>query len=122
MEKLDNQNLEDLSLEFTVDEDNIITMKVSSLQVNNRNVEAQIARGGLSVKLYNDLESTLSTLIAKSKNIVIEMDLLLLSNRIVETILGVCDPISGKIDMAKKKKLSDKLIYSHYSIRTILCL
>ena len=38
-------------------------MKAWSLQNEQLYVEAQIARGGLTSKLYNDLEHTLSTII-----------------------------------------------------------
>lgn len=102
----------ELMLRFTVDEDNIITMKAWSLKNEQQGVEAQIARGGLAAKLYNDLERTLSAIIANCSRASIEDDVLRLSRSIVSTILSASDPITGETRIEQKQK-------AQYQINTL---
>jgi molecular chaperone DnaK len=94
----------ELMMRFTVDEDNIITMKAWSLQNEQLCVESQIARGGLAAKLYNDLERTLSSIIANCRRGSIEDDALRLSRSVVSTILSASDPITGETRVKQKQK------------------
>lgn len=98
------KNTEELKLCFAINEDNIITMKAWSLRDQKLRVEAQIARGGLIAKLYNDLEHALALAISKSKTFSVECDLLLLSRKVVATILAASDPITGIIHKEQKHK------------------
>jgi len=98
-----------LTLRFTVDEDNIITMKASSLQNTNTSTETQIARGGLAKKLYHDLESTLSSIISQAKSIHVEQDALKLSQLIVSTILSASDPTTGETRIDQKQKVQQQI-------------
>jgi molecular chaperone DnaK len=99
----------ELMLHFSVDEDNIINMKAWDVQNPTRSVEAQIARGGLSAKLYNDLERTLSSIIANSHSACIEDDALQLSRAIVTTILSASDPITGETRITQKLKAQQQI-------------
>jgi molecular chaperone DnaK len=99
----------ELMLRFSVDEDNIITMKAWSLQNEQLCVETQIARGGLAAKLYNDLEHTLSSIIANCSRASIEDDALRLSRSIVSTILSASDPITGETRAEQKQKAQHQI-------------
>ena len=99
-----NRKSPELMLRFSVDEDNIITMKAWSLQKEQQCVEAQIARGGLAAKLYNDLEHALSSIIANCNNASIEDDALRLSRSVVSTILSASDPMTGETRAEQKLK------------------
>ena len=99
----------ELMLRFSVDEDNIISMKAWDTQNTTRSVEAKIARGGLSAKLYNDLECTLSSIIANSDSACVENDALQLSSSIVTTILSASDPITGETRVAQKLKAQQQI-------------
>ncbi len=94
----------EIMLRFTVDEDNIITMKAWSLQNENQSIEAEIARGGLATKLYNDLENTISSIISNAHNAGIERDVFLLSQIVVKTILSASDPVTGETRLDIKQK------------------
>jgi len=94
----------DLMLRFSVDEDNIITMKAWSLANQEFAVEAQIARGGLAAKLYNDLERTLSSIVANCDHGSVEYDALCLSRTVVSTILSASDPVTGETCVEYKQK------------------
>ena len=95
---------EELMLRFSVDEDNIISMKAWSLRDETLCVEAQIARGGLAAKLYNDLEQTLSSIISACRDSSVEYNVLRLSQSVVSTILLASDPITGETCSAQKEK------------------
>lgn len=99
-----NQEPTELMLRFSVDEDNIITMKAWSLLNEHENIEAQIARGGLAAKLYNDLESTLSSIVAQSTDATVEEDAIALSRCVVTTILSASDPMTGETRVEQKQK------------------
>ena len=92
-------------LRFSVDENNIITMKASSFTNEQHTVEAQIARGELAAKLYNDLEQTLSSVITNCTSRSVEMDVLSLSRKIVTTILSASDPLTGETNNEQKQKV-----------------
>lgn len=94
----------ELMLRFSVDEDNIITLKAWSLQNKQVSVETQIARGGLAAKLYADLERTLSLMVANSRSVQVEHDVLRLSRTIVTTILSASDPVTGETRLEQKQK------------------
>lgn len=94
----------EVMLRFSVDEDNIITMKAWSLSDEKQSIEAQIARGGLAAKLYNDLETTLSTAVANCQNGTTENDLLALSRTVVATILAASNPLTGETIQDQKHK------------------
>ena len=100
----ENEKPTELMLRFSVDEDNIITMKAWSLGNEEQSIEAQIARGGLAAKLYNDLESTLSFIVANCTNGSIEEDALVLSRVVVATILSASDPLTGETCTEQKQK------------------
>lgn len=100
----------DLMLRFTVDEDNIITMKAWSLQNEQLSVEAQIARGGLAAKLYNDLEQTLSTVMANSSRGSVERDALRMSRNVIATILSTSNPITGETNVEQKQKAQQQIL------------
>ena len=100
-----SEKLTELMLRFSVDEDNIITMKAWSLHDTQHSIEAQIARGGLAAKLYNDLESTLSYIVAHCKDGSTEEDALTLSRAVVATILSASDPITGETRHDQKQKV-----------------
>ena len=102
-------DLTEFMLCFSVNEDNIITMKAWSLQNEQLEVEAQIARGGLTAKLYNDLERTLSTIINSCQSSGIEYDVLRLSRTVVATILSASDPITGETRAAQKQKAQHQI-------------
>jgi hypothetical protein len=91
-------------LRFSVDEDNIITLKAWASQNKQDCVETQIARGGLAAKLYADLERTLSSLMAHSRSVQVEHDVLRLSRAIVNTILSASDPVTGETRLEQKQK------------------
>ncbi|HBI21983.1 MAG TPA: hypothetical protein DDY37_05290 [Legionella sp.] len=99
----------ELMLRFSVDEDNIITMKAWSLHNEELSVEAQIARGGLAAKLYNDLEHVLSSIIAHSESRSMEFDALRLSRTIVSTIHQASDPITGETCVEQKNKAQQQI-------------
>lgn len=99
----------ELMLRFSVNEDNIITMKAWSLKNEQMCVEAQIARGGLAAKLYNDLERTLSSIIATCSRASIEDDVLCLSRTVVSTILSASDPITGETRVEQKQKAQNQI-------------
>ena len=99
-----NNKSNELMLRFSVDEDNIITLKAWSLQNKSVCVETQIARGGLAAKLYADLERTLSSMIANSRSIQVEHDVLRLSRTIITTILSASDPVTGETRLEQKQK------------------
>lgn len=99
-----SQKPTELMLRFSVDEDNIITMKAWSLHNEQQSIEAQIARGGLAAKLYNDLESTLSSIIADCTEATLEEDILALSRFVVTTILSASDPVTGETRLDQKQK------------------
>lgn len=96
-------------LNFSVDEDNIITMKAWLLPNEEHSVEAHIARGGLSAKLYNDLERTLATIITNSQSASLEYDMLRLSYKVVATIMSATDPITGETRALEKQKAQDQI-------------
>jgi len=98
-----------LMLRFSVDEDNIITMKAWALENEQLSVEAQIARGGLAAKLYNDLERTLSSILAHAQSESFEIDTLELSRQVVTTILSASDPITGETRLDKKQKAQQQI-------------
>lgn len=98
-----------LMLRFSVDEDNIITMKAWSLENSAHCIEAQIARGGVAAKLYNDLESTLSSIVAQCEHISMEEDSFLLSRKIVSNILSISDPMTGETCMDKKRNVEKQI-------------
>ncbi len=98
-----------LVLRFSVDEDNIITMKAWSATNEQQCVEAQIARGGLAAKLYHDLERTMSFIMANCKSGSIEDDVLCLSRSIVATILSATDPITGATQEVQKRKAQQQI-------------
>jgi len=102
--KLEKDNLTSLMLRFAVDENNIITMKAWPLEDKKQAIEAAIARGGLAAKLYNDLEHTLSAIIATNHSANLEEDVLDLSKYIVTTILAASDPITGETRVEAKLK------------------
>lgn len=93
-----------LMLRFSVDEDNIITMKASSLTNESHFIEAHIARGSLAAKLYGDLERTLSSIVAQKSSGSIEKDTQKLSRQIVATILTASDPLTGETRVEQKLK------------------
>lgn len=97
------------NLQFSVDEDNIITMKAWSAQNEIQDAEAQIARGGLAAKLYNELEQCLSSIVANSLTINIEYDSQRLSRFIVSTILSAADPITGETRIDQKQKAQQQI-------------
>lgn len=99
----------ELMLRFSVNEDNIITMKAWSLKNEELSIEACIARGGLSAKLYNDLECTLSSIIADSDRGSVEDDLLRLSRSVVASILSASDPITGETRLEQKQKAQQQI-------------
>ncbi len=105
---LKNQPAE-FKLCFSVDEDNIITMKAWSVQNEQHYVETKIVRGGLAAKLYNDLEHTLSIAMANSKSSGVENDILSLSDTVVSTILSVSDPVTGETNIAQKQKAEQQI-------------
>ena len=98
------ETLTELMLRFSVDEDNIITMKAWSVHDEQQSIETPIARGGLSLKLYNDLENTLSFIVANSADLSIEQDALALSRFIIPTILSASDPVTGETRLDQKQK------------------
>jgi len=104
-----NKDLTQFMLQFSVNEDNIITMKAWSLQNEHQVVETQIARGGLAAKLYNDLENNLSSIISHSDRGSVAKDALKLSRTIVTTILSVSDPITGETRPAQKQKAQNQI-------------
>jgi molecular chaperone DnaK len=96
-------------LNFSVDEDNIITMKAWMLLNEEHSVETHIARGGLSAKLYNDLEGALAKIITNSPSASLEYDMLRLSDKIVSTILSASDPMTGETRQLEKQKAQDQI-------------
>ena len=94
----------ELMLSFNVDEDNIITMSAWSLKNKEQRVETKIARGGLTSKLYGDLERTLSAIIADCDTSAIEHDALRLSRSVVQTILSATDSVTGETCADQKQK------------------
>jgi len=94
----------EIVLQFSVDEDNIITMKAWSLKNEQNCVESQIARGGLSAKLFQDLETTLSSVVSTSQDLTIELDTIHLSRQIVSNILLASDPNTGETNLEFKQK------------------
>jgi hypothetical protein len=100
----DDNKLTEFMLCFSVDEDNIITMKAWLPQNQQHSIETQIARGGLTAKLYNDLERTISNAIFNSQNSSVEYSLLRLSDTVVATILSATDPITGETRFEQKQK------------------
>jgi molecular chaperone DnaK len=110
----DNEKPTELMLRFSVDEDNIITMKAWSLGNEEQSIEAQIARGGLAAKLYNDLESTLSFIVANCTNGSIEEDALVLSRFVVATILSASDPLTGETCLDQKQKAQRQITTLKY--------
>ncbi len=102
-------DLTEFKLGFSIDEDNIITMKAQMLQNEEFCVESQIARGGLTSKLYNDLENTLSSIITSCRSSNIEYDVLRLSRTIVSTILAASDPITGETRVTQKQKAEKQI-------------
>lgn len=99
-----NDERTSLMLRFSVDEDNIITMKAWSLKNEQQSIEAQIARGGLAAKLYNDLERALSIIVANSDRRSVEEDAIDLSRTVIATILSASDPITGETRLEQKYK------------------
>ena len=99
-----NKKPGELMLRFSVDEDNIITLKAWASQNKQDCVETQIARGGLAARLYADLERTLSLVIANSRRAHVEHDALRLSRTIVSTILSASDPVTGETRLEQKQK------------------
>ncbi len=100
----------EIMLQFTVDEDNIITMKTWSLDRQEAMMEAKIARGGLATKLYNDLERMLSSIVATSTDRKIERDILRLSRYVASTILGASNPVTGETCEVHKKKAQNQIV------------
>jgi len=96
-------DVDELVLNFAVDEDNIITMQANYLD-QKLSTGSQIVRGGISSKLYNDLEVALVTIISNNSNINIEHDVLRLSSNVIATILATCDPLTGETNLAQKDK------------------
>ncbi|NCT57121.1 MAG: Hsp70 family protein [Legionella sp.] len=94
----------EIVLQFAVDEDNIITMKAWNLKNEHDCVESHIARGGLSAKLFQDLEKTLSSVVADSQDLNTELDAIQLSRHVVSTILSASDPRTGETNLALKHK------------------
>lgn len=101
--------LTSLMLRFSVDENNIITMKAWSLQNEQQSVETEIARGGLAAKLYNDLEQSLSSIIANCRTITVEDDAISLSRYVVLTILSASDPVTGETRIEQKLKAQHQI-------------
>ena len=95
---------QELMMRFSVDENNIITMKAWALKNEDLCVETKIARGGLAAKLYNDLEQTLSSIVANSRSATVELDALRLSRHVVSTIHSASDPITGETHVEEKQK------------------
>jgi molecular chaperone DnaK len=96
-------------MQFSVDEDNIITMKAWSLKKEAHVVETQIARGSVSAKLYNELENTLSSIIAQASREAVTYNALYLSRQIVSTILSASDPVTGSVNNELKKKAEKQI-------------
>lgn len=101
--------LTSLMLRFSVDENNIITMKAWSLQNEQQSVETEIARGGLAAKLYNDLEQSLSSIIANCRTVSVEDDAISLSRYVVLTILSASDPVTGETRIEQKLKAQHQI-------------
>ena len=99
----------EINLEFSVDENNIIHMKASSVKNTALSTEARIARGGSAAKLYSDLETGLSTIIATGKSGTVEEDILRLSHKVVSTISQVSDPNTGETSTEKKNKAQKQI-------------
>ena len=99
-----SDELTSLMLRFSVDENNIITMKAWSSQEEQESIETEIARGGLAAKLYNDLEQSLSSIVANCSSINIEDDAIKLSRYVVSTILSASDPVTGETCIEQKLK------------------
>ncbi|MGE0526562.1 MAG: Hsp70 family protein [Bdellovibrionales bacterium] len=94
---------EELNLRFSVNEDNIISLEVTSLTNPKRKVLGQIARGGVVIKLFGDLERAMSEAVAISPSQTTSVDALELSARIVDTILDSADPRTGATRPEKKR-------------------
>lgn len=107
---IQNDKPAEIKLRFSVDEDNIIAMKAWSLQNEQLCIETQIARGGLSTKLYNDLEQTLSAIIANCNYGSTEGDILKLSRAVVSTILAASDPVTGETRPEQKQKAQTQMM------------
>lgn len=104
-----NEKPTEINLEFSVDENNIIRMKASSVKNTALSTEARIARGGLAAKLYSDLERSLSTIVATGKSAAVEADILQLSRKVVSTITEVSDPHTGETSIEQKNKAQDQI-------------
>ena len=104
-----SHKLTEIMLRFSVDEDNIITMKAWSLHDEQQQIEAQIARGGLAAKLYNDLENTLSSIVSNSTSSTIEEDAFALSRLVISTILSASDPMTGETRPDQKQKAQQQI-------------
>lgn len=100
---------EELTLAFSVNEDNIISMEATSVTNPRRKVAGQIARGGMVTKLYADLEKTLSGAIASCKSETGSLDTLELSERIVPGILESTDPRTGATRPEKKQMVQKQI-------------
>ncbi|MBK8204394.1 MAG: Hsp70 family protein [Bdellovibrionales bacterium] len=100
---------EELTLHFSVDEDNIISMEAVSVTNPRRKVAAQIARGGLVTMLYGDLERSLSEIVACCKSGTSADDALELSKTIVSGILEVSDPRTGRTRPEVKRQVQTQI-------------
>lgn len=91
-------------LRFSVDEDNIIVLTVWPVGREDLIVTERIARGGLAIKLYHDMERALSTTIADSYDRSSEIDALMLARCVINTIQAVSDPMTGQTNPEQKLK------------------
>jgi molecular chaperone DnaK len=98
-----------LMLRFSVDENNIIMLKVWPIEHPERVVETQIARGALTTKLYHDLEQTLASIMSEAEHHMAEKDALELSRIVVETILSATNHGTGEICAAQKLKAQQQI-------------
>ena len=100
---------EEIKLVFTVDEDNIISMHASTDMQPRSQISAQIARGGLTAKLYADLERTLSAIIAKCDSETGTIDALQISSVIAAGILETTEAKTGAVHSDKKKTVQRQI-------------
>ena len=108
-QKTSADHREELNLRFTVDEDNIIGLQATSVTNPRRKVESQIARGGMALKLYSDLERTLADSIAHASSGTAEDDALRLSENIVNGILQASIQQSSSMRSEQKRTVQKQI-------------
>lgn len=122
-----SQSANELILRFEIDEDNIIRMQARALGDETETSEAIIARGGLALRLFGDLEKTLSDISHKSCPKAFQ-EFLQLSKVVSETILLLSDPslmdrrtelkTRAFAQIATLKELSEKKMTPIYLLRS----